>query len=122
MEVSKLRIIIRKNKNNYFNDIKADADQLILWKVEIPTDVMNLVTEIRANDIKKELGGEKLSPFKKACVYFSEQEYLSEGNPTRRNINTIVHLPIVFKKFAMKKYQVWSDHFFILKQVPPSTV
>ncbi|CAG8634720.1 14475_t:CDS:1, partial [Funneliformis mosseae] len=64
MKVFQFREIIRKHKENHFNDIKADADQLILWKVQISTNDMNLETEIHANDVKKEFRGEELNPFK----------------------------------------------------------
>jgi len=91
MKVSQLREIIRKHKENHFNDIKVDADQLILWKVQIPTNDMNLETEIHANDVKKEFGGEELNPFKNAIDYFNEPEHLSEEVPTE--ISIIVQLP-----------------------------
>ena len=52
-EVPELREIIRKKKEYYFDDLKADADQLILWKVEINVENMDLNTTICANDVKK---------------------------------------------------------------------
>jgi len=76
MKVSQLREIIRKHKENHFNDIKVDADQLILWKVQIPTNDINLETEIHANDVKKEFGGAELNTFKNATDYLHETERL----------------------------------------------
>ena len=110
-EVPELREIIRKKKEYYFNDLKADADQLILWKVEINAENMDLNTTICANDVKK---GEELDPFKGVYVYFNKSEHLSKEKPSSRIINIIVQpsppattgkcLPMVYlsnKKFAI---------------------
>ena len=110
--VPELREIIRKKKEYYFNDLKADADQLILWKVEINAENMDLNTTICANDVKK---GEELDPFKGVYVYFNKPEHLSKEKPSSRIINIIVQppplpattgkcLPMVYlsnKKFAL---------------------
>ena len=108
-EVPELREIIRKKKEYYFNDLKAD--QLILWKVEINAENMDLNTTICANDVKK---GEELDPFKGVYVYFNKPEHLSKEKPSSRIINIIVQppppattgkcLPMVYlsnKKFAI---------------------
>jgi hypothetical protein len=78
MKVSQLRETIRKRKENHFNDIKVNADQLILWKMQIPTNGMDLETEIHANDVKKNFRGKELNPFEDAIFYFNKPEYFSE--------------------------------------------
>src|ERR1051325_6308728 len=75
----------------YFIVLKVDADELILWKVQIPTNDMNLETEIHANNVKKEFRGKELNPFKNAIDYFNEPKHLSEEVPTE--ISIIVQLP-----------------------------
>ena len=117
-EVPELRETIRKKKEYYFNDLKADADQLILWKVEINAENMDLNTTICANDVKK---GEELDPFKGVYVYFNKSEHLSKEKPSSRIINIIVQpsppattgkcLPMVYlsnKKFAL-------SHIFFIR-------
>jgi hypothetical protein len=59
--------------------------------VQIPTNDMNLETEIHANNVKKEFRGKELNPFKNAIDYFNEPKHLSEEVPTE--ISIIVQLP-----------------------------
>ena len=46
----------------------------------------NLETEIHANNVKKEFGGEELNPFKNVVDYFNKPEHLSEEVPTEISI------------------------------------
>jgi hypothetical protein len=91
MKVSELR-------KDIWDEIKyglggnVNAKDLVLWKVKISVETMSLDTEINANNIQEEFGGEELNPFNKASAYFNEPDHLLEV-PAKYIINIIIQLP-----------------------------
>ena len=82
LSVSVLRKTIWEEKKNFFNENKIDADQLKLWRVNIPVDGLDLETKINAEDIKEQLVNEnKLSTFKVVENYFDDEEAFLINNP-----------------------------------------
>ena len=101
LSVSVLRKTIWEEKKNFFNENKIDADQLKLWRVNIPVDGLDLETKINAEDIKEQLVNEnKLSTFKVVENYFDDEEAFSGQSPNNRDIRIVIQ-PDYGKCFAL---------------------
>src|SRR6266480_7636839 len=91
LSISVLRETIWEKKKNFFNENKIDADQLKLWRVNIPVDGLDLDTKINAEDIKEQLVNEnKLSTFKVVENYFDDEESFSNQQPNNHVIRIII--------------------------------
>ncbi|CAG8679291.1 1176_t:CDS:2, partial [Ambispora gerdemannii] len=89
-KVSRLRKSVRDGKQRFAN---IDEEDLILWKVNIPTYGKDLGTVILADNIKEQLGGVELSPFENVGLYFVELEHFSDQEPISKYIRIIVQPP-----------------------------
>ncbi|CAG8494134.1 16210_t:CDS:2 [Gigaspora margarita] len=85
MKVSQIRQFLINNKNRFAG---KDAEDLILWHVDIPTKDKDLGTTIKVEDIE---GGIEMSPFNSVTKYFYEQEHYNQ-ELSEDIINIIVEL------------------------------
>ena len=99
LSVSDLRKVIKNETEPRFKD--TPANDLILWKVNIPVDNIDSETEIHAEDIKEQLiKKNKLSTFQVVGNYFDDEEALS-GQKTSNHVIRIVIQPDYGKCLAL---------------------